>query len=117
MAPPFPSERKLVERRTGLLTRATQAPTTNGRGWPASSYLPGATLQWYFRDLIHLDKELWLALLDSRFLSSTTVPVVEGIETRGAYSCGAVADFHRLPEHPDDCGCNLSRPDGAETLS
>ena len=21
----------------------------------------------------------------------------------GAYSCGAVADFHRLPEHPDDC--------------
>jgi len=22
---------------------------------------------------------------------------------RGAHSCGAVAEFHRLPEHPDDC--------------
>src|ERR1700728_150314 len=33
------------------------------------------------------------------------VPVTQhdGTEARGAHSCGAVADFHRLPEHPDDC--------------
>jgi hypothetical protein len=27
---------------------------------------------------------------------------LDGIEGRGAHSCGAVADFHRLPEHPGD---------------
>jgi hypothetical protein len=29
--------------------------------------------------------------------------------TSGAHSCGAVAEFHRLPEHPDDCGFELRR--------
>jgi len=29
---------------------------------------------------------------------------------RGAHSCGAVADFHRIPEHPDDCDGDLGYP-------
>jgi hypothetical protein len=27
---------------------------------------------------------------------------------RSAYSCGAVAELHRLPEHPDDCRGELN---------
>jgi hypothetical protein len=32
-------------------------------------------------------------------------PVIQDDEdrNRGAHSCGAVAGFHRLPEHPGDC--------------
>src|ERR1035441_6245868 len=32
--------------------------------------------------------------------------------SRCAYSCGAVAEFHRLPEHPGDCHCVLHPPFG-----
>jgi hypothetical protein len=28
---------------------------------------------------------------------------INGPTGRGAHSCGAVAEFHRLPEHPGDC--------------
>jgi len=57
-----------------------------------SHHLPGVLLQW---------------LSDSR---SSRFSWFDLDRTRGAYSCGAVTEFHRLPEHPDDCGCNLPRP-------
>ena len=46
----------------------------------------------------------------------------DGKGNRCAHSCGAVADFHRLPEHPGDCSdessCGMGRSsDGMETTS
>ena len=39
----------------------------------------------------------WFVWLFIRTLTSN-----DEADGDGAYSCGAVADFHRLPEHPDD---------------
>ena len=38
---------------------------------------------------------LWLVFLPSNY---------DELRGRGAHSCGAVAEFHRLPVHPGDCG-------------
>jgi len=34
----------------------------------------------------------------------------DGLQGRCAHSCGAVTDFHRLPEHPGDCRNGLRDP-------
>src|ERR1035437_5367894 len=90
-APSFPSERKRVEgARTGLLTCAFPATFPQARP-------EGLAVQWFtrsFRDggnsLAGSLPWLWYGPLD-----------------RSAHSCGAVAEFYRLPEHPGDCRSGL----------
>jgi len=86
MAPSFPSERKrVVAPRTGLLTCAS---------------------------ISHLPKSTAVRLALSGFPAEILqFPVVgyDGEEGRGAHSCGAVAGFHRFPEHPGDCCGDVRR--------
>jgi len=37
-------------------------------------------------------------------------------ELHAGYSCGAVADFHRLPEHPSTILCDLCQSRGGTAL-
>jgi hypothetical protein len=96
MAPSFPSERKRVlTPRTGLLTYAF------------TSHLPRnapfrACLQWFSSTFVQTKVPRlvsWPALNDE-------------VAGRGVHSCGAVAEFHRLPEHPGDSvvSCAAPRP-------
>jgi len=57
--------------------------------FPLSCNLPEAMLQWLSE----------IAPAETLFAFT---------RKRSAHSCGAVADLHRLPEHPDDCGCTWS---------
>ena len=75
----------------------------------------------------------WIRLqwLDGSFTSGNTraeklfgsfASINDGEENRCAHSCGAVAEFHRLPEHPGDCVMSRavalgSGSDGMETTS
>jgi hypothetical protein len=90
MAPSFPSERESeCERlRTGLLTCAFEPPS--------QSRTPSVQLQWLKGQIRKVRKSLAKILL--RLMSQIDEP-----RSRCAHSCGAVAEFHRLPEHPGDC--------------
>ena len=55
-------------------------------------------------------------------LLGSIASINDGEENRCAHSCGAVAEFHRLPEHPGDCSDESSygvgrSSDGMETTS
>jgi len=82
MAPPFPSERKLGwASRTGLLTRAILLAGT----------FPELKLQWL-----------------SEFAQAKSLFRFE--PEKGALTvAGQWRIYTALPEHPDDCGCNLNR--------
>src|ERR1035437_4961647 len=90
-APSFPSERKRVEgARTGLLTCAFPATFPQARP-------EGLVVQWFtrsFRD-------------GGNSLAGSLPWLWYGPQDRSAHSCGAVAEFHRLPEHPGDCRSGL----------
>ena len=82
--------KRLKTPRTGLLTCAL------------FSHLPkherSARLQWFPEFSAMSETAL------AEFLPSSNNQN-DGLRGRGAHSCGAVAEFHRLPEHPGDiCG-------------
>ena len=83
--------KRLKTPRTGLLTCAlfSHLPKHEPSGPVSSGFLSSSA-----------KSETTLA----EFLPSPDDPI-DGLGGRGAHSCGAVAEFHRLPEHPDDiCG-------------
>ncbi len=92
MAPSFPSERKRVKApKTGLLTCALSHP------------LPKIDVR------ISVGGDLLVAEVPDRCPAS---PFDER-ESSGAHSCGAVAGFHRFPEHPGDFWNSFAvRPEG-----
>src|ERR1017187_10813447 len=81
--------KRLKTPRTGLLTCAlfSHLPKHEPSGPVSSGFLS-----------LSAKSEITLA----EFLPSSNDPI-DGPTGRGAHSCGAVAEFHRLPEHPGDC--------------
>jgi hypothetical protein len=92
MAPSSPSERKAVE------DAEDRSPDLRPFQPPSQTRAKWARVQWFPEFSAISEKTL------AEFLPSSNDPI-DGPRGRGAHSCGAVAEFHRLPEHPDDiCG-------------
>jgi hypothetical protein len=97
IAPSFPSERKAGEKREDRSPdlRLLQPPSQKRVQGLVSSGFPDPP-----------------ALVERPWLKFCLHPAAQydGPGGRGAHSCGAVAEFHRLPEHPGDCRGELRCP-------
>ena len=91
MTPSFPSERKRVkgaeDRSPDLRLLQPPSQKRNRKGSPpvVSSGLPRCAERPWLKSCLH------------------PVTQYDGRRGRDAHSCGAVAEFHRLPVHPGDC--------------
>jgi hypothetical protein len=97
MAPSFPSERKRVK------SAEDRSPDLRLFQPPSQKRALAARSQWF------------IGLFRVQQTSPGCNPAFpitqyDGLRSRGAHSCGAVAGFHRFPEHPDDCRGELRCP-------